>query len=45
LAYVSVGQADYLVTGDQGLPSLGQVEHIQTVGSQDFHEVLERRLP
>jgi putative PIN family toxin of toxin-antitoxin system len=45
LAYAMVGQADYLVTGDDDLLSLSQIETIKIVTARTFLEVLSEILP
>ena len=42
LAYALVGQADYLVTGDQDLLVLKEVEGIAIVTPRDFWDVVQR---
>ena len=42
LAYALVGQADYLVTGDDDLLSLGQVDDVHIVTPRCFFELLKR---
>lgn len=42
LAYAFVGQADILVTTDDDLLSLGQVEQVRILRPQDFLEVLRQ---
>lgn len=42
LAYALVGQAEYLVTGDDDLLSLGQVESITMMTPRAFWELLQR---
>jgi len=41
LAYALVGQADYLVTGDDDLLSLGQVDDVRIVTPRRFSELLK----
>jgi hypothetical protein len=41
LAYALVGQADYLVTGDDDLLSLGQVDNVRIVTPRRFSELLK----
>lgn len=41
LAYALLGSADYLVTGDDDLLALGEVEGIKIVRPAEFKEVLE----
>jgi len=41
LAYALVGQADYLVTGDDDLLSLGQVDDVHIVTPRCFFELLK----
>lgn len=43
LAYALVGAADYLVTGDNDLLSLGQVEDLQIVTPALFWAILQER--
>ncbi|TAK30785.1 MAG: putative toxin-antitoxin system toxin component, PIN family [Chloroflexota bacterium] len=43
LAYALVGQADYLVTGDNDLLVLGEVERMRIVSPADFLKVLRGR--
>lgn len=43
LAYAAVGQADFLVTGDDDLLSLGTVEGVAIIRPADFVEVLRRQ--
>ena len=40
LAYAVVGQADYLVTGDRDLLTLGEVEGVRIVSPADFAALL-----
>lgn len=40
LAYAIVGQADFLVSGDQDLLVLKKVKNCQVLTPRDFHEVL-----
>ena len=42
LAYALVGQADYLVTGDDDLLSLGQVDDVRIVTPRDFCEIRKK---
>ena len=42
LAYGLVGEADYLVTGDEDLLVLRQVEDVRIVTASQFWEVLEK---
>ena len=41
LAYALVGQADYLVTGDNDLLTLDQVENVRIVTAHDFWEIVK----
>ena len=43
LAYALVGQADYLVTGDDDLLVLGEVESVRIVTPRDFWEIVKGR--
>lgn len=43
LAYALIGRADYLVTGDDGLLVLGQVEEVKIVTPADFLAILQKR--
>jgi len=43
LAYALVGQADYLITGDDDLLVMGQVENIKIVTAHDFWEVVKNQ--
>lgn len=40
LVYALIGQADYLVTGDDDLLSLGEVEDVKIVNPADFAKLL-----
>ena len=42
LAYALVGSADYLATGDDDLPDLGEVEGVRIVSPSDFAEALRQ---
>lgn len=40
IAYALVGSADYLVTGDRDLLTLGQVDHVNIVTAREFATLL-----
>jgi uncharacterized protein len=42
LAYAVVGRADYLVSGDQDLLTLGEVESLQILSPADFAKLLTK---
>ena len=44
IAYALVGQADYLVSGDDDLLSLGEVEGLKIVSPREFVALLEQNL-
>ena len=42
LAYAVIGEADYLVTGDEDLLSLKEIEGVKIVNIPEFYQILNK---